>query len=308
MAALTDAALPGAPLVEPKRRRGPTQLWSRLGLAPFFGYVAVFFILPTVLIAYSAFRVKGDGGASVFGGANVATALSGPYLDALWNSTKMSLITAVVAAVLGIVLAYAVVTSRGGTLQRMVSTSAAVLANFGGLPLAFLFVAAIGNAGVLTTFLQDRFGVSLREDLGLDLYSQSGVQFVYLYFLIPLMVLTITPALEGLRPEWREAAEGLGASGWHYWRHVAGPALLPHFLGSLALLFCTAFSSFATAEALTNGTLSITPLRIDSALSGNVLAGQENLGSALALSMIVVVVPLTLLYQLMQRRSSRWLR
>lgn len=293
------------PSVEPRRRATPALLWSRLGLVPFFGYVAVFFILPTAVIAYSAFRVKGDGG---FGGANMSAALSGPYLDALWNSTKMSLISAAVAAVLGIVLAYAVVTSRGGVLQRMVSTSAAVLANFGGLPLAFLFVAAIGNAGVLTAFVDKHLGLSLREDLGLDLYSQSGVQFVYLYFLIPLMVLTITPALEGLRPEWREAAEGLGAQGWQYWRHVAGPALLPHFLGSLALLFCTAFSSFATAEALTNGTLSITPLRIDSALSGNVLAGQENLGSALALSMIVVVVPLTLLYQLMQRRSSRWLQ
>lgn len=299
------ATITETPIVEPRRKRRPALLWSRLGLVPFFGYVAIFFILPTAVIAYSAFRVKGDGG---FSGANMSAALSGPYLDALWNSTKMSLISAVIAAVLGIVLAYAVVTSRGGVLQRMVSTSAAVLANFGGLPLAFLFVAAIGNAGVLTSFVQEHLGLSLREDLGLDLYSQSGVQFVYLYFLIPLMVLTITPALEGLRPEWREAAEGLGAKGWHYWRHVAGPALLPHFLGSLALLFCTAFSSFATAEALTNGTLSITPLRIDSALSGNVLAGQENLGSALALSMIVVVVPLTVLYQLMQRRSSRWLQ
>ncbi|MCZ4077842.1 ABC transporter permease subunit [Rhodococcus sp. H36-A4] len=291
-----------------KTKSSSTQLWSRLGLVPFFCYVAVFFILPTAVIAYSAFRAKDDGGVSAFGVANMTAALSGPYLDALWNSTKMSLISAVIAAALGLVLAYAVVTSRGGVLQRMVSTSAAVLANFGGLPLAFLFVAAIGNAGVLTSFVREHLGLSLREDLGLDLYSQSGVQFVYLYFLIPLMVLTITPALEGLRPEWREAAEGLGAKGWHYWRYVAGPALLPHFLGSLALLFCTAFSSFATAEALTNGTLSITPLRIDSALSGNVLAGQENLGSALALSMIIVVVPLTLLYQLMQRRSSRWLQ
>lgn len=285
--------------------RGPALSFSWLGLAPFFGYVSVFFILPTAVIAYSAFRASGQGG---FTGANMSAALSGPYLDALWNSARMSLVCAVIAAVLGIVLAYAVATSRGGALPRLVSTSAAVLANFGGLPLAFLFVAAIGNAGVLTSFVQERLGLSLREDLGLDLYSQSGVQFVYLYFLIPLMVLVITPALEGLRPEWREASDGLGARGWQYWRYVAGPALLPHFLGSLVLLFCTSFSSYATAEALTNGTLSITPLRIDSALSGNVLAGQENLGSALALSMIVVVVPLTLLYQLMQRRSSRWLQ
>ncbi|MCU1644209.1 MAG: hypothetical protein JWN03_4484 [Nocardia sp.] len=278
-----------------------------LGLVPFLGYVGVFFLLPTGVIMYSAFRI-GDDANSSFGTANVTAALKGAYLTGLKNSVVLSLVVAIIAAVLGVILAYAITSGRGQTLQRVVSTSAAVLANFGGLPLAFLFVAAIGNAGVLTKLLQDHLGVSLRDDLHLDLYSQAGVQFVYLYFLVPLMVLVITPALEGLRPEWREAAESLGARGWQYWRYVAGPALLPHFLGSVALLFCTSFSSFATADALTNGTLSITPLQIESAVSGNVLVGQENLGAAMALNMIVVVVPLTLLYQYMQNRTSRWLQ
>lgn len=295
-------------MVSSTKTRRPSLRLSWLGLVPFFGYIALFFLLPTAVIVYSAFQVKGPGGATSFSGANVTAALRGAYLTALQNSVLMSLFCAVVAAVLGLVLAYAVMTSRGQLLPKLVSTSSAVLANFGGLPLAFLFVAAIGNAGVLTAVVQDQLGISLRDDLHLDLYSQTGVQFVYLYFLIPLMVLVITPALEGLRPEWREAAENLGARGWQYWRYVAGPALLPHFLGSMALLFCTSFSSYATAEALTNGTLAITPLQIDGALSGNVLVGQENLGAAMALNMIVVVVPLTLLYQLMQRRTSRWLR
>ncbi|WP_330180236.1 ABC transporter permease subunit [Nocardia sp. NBC_01503] len=278
-----------------------------LGLVPFLAYVGVFFLLPTGVIVYSAFQV-GDSGSTSFGTANVASALQGAYLTGLKNSVVLSLVVAIIAAALGIVLAQAIVSGRGQLLQRAVSTSAAVLANFGGLPLAFLFVAAIGNAGVLTKLLQDHLDISLRDDLHLDLYSQAGVQFVYLYFLVPLMVLVITPALEGLRPEWREAAESLGAHGWQYWRYVAGPALLPHFLGSVALLFCTSFSSFATADALTNGTLAITPLQIESAVSGNVLVGQENLGAALALNMIVVVVPLTLLYQYMQNRTSRWLQ
>jgi len=285
--------------------RRPGLIW--LGLLPFLGFVGLFFLLPTAVIAYTAFRV-GTGSGSRFGGANIAAALHGAYRMGLQNSVGMSVVVAIVAAILGVILAYAITTSGGRSLQRLVSTSAAVLANFGGLPLAFLFVAVIGNAGVLTTLLRDRLGIGLHDDLHFDLYSQAGVQFVYLYFLVPLMVLVITPALEGLRPEWREAAENLGARGWHYWRYVAGPAVLPHFLGSVALLFCTAFSSFATADALTNGTLAITPLQIENAVSGNVLVGQQNLGAALALNMIIVVVPLTLLYQYMQNRTSRWLR
>jgi len=134
------------------------------------------------------------------------------------------------------------------------------------------------------------------------------VELVYLYFLVPLMVLVITPALEGLRPQWREAAENLGASRLQYWRYVAAPVLAPTLAGATALLFCAAFSAYATAAALTNGTLSLTSLQIAAVLSGNVLAGQENVGAALALDMIVVVVPLTLLYLAMQRRTLRWLQ
>jgi len=84
--------------------------------------------------------------------------------------------------------------------------------------------------------------------------------------------------------------------------------LAPSFFGAAALLFCSSFSAYATAAALTNGTLSLTSLQIGSVLSGNVITGQENVGAALALDMIVVVVPLTMLYLAMQRRTSRWLQ
>ena len=64
-----------------------------------------------------------------------------------------------------------------------------------------------------------------------------GIFVVYLYFQIPLMVLVILPALEGLRPAWREAAQNMGAGTWQYWRYVGGPVLFPSFLGCLLLLF-----------------------------------------------------------------------
>lgn len=240
--------------------------------------------------------------------SNWSASLHGAYLRGLANSVQLAAVTAVVAGVLGLILAYAISTSRLGFFKRLVSTSAAVLANFGGLPLAFLFVAVLGSAGVLTSSLHSLFGVSLQDDLHFSLFTLKGVELVYLYFLIPLMVLVITPALEGIRPQWREAAENLGASGAQYWRMVAAPVLLPNVLGSTVLLFCSSLSAFATASALTNGTLAITPLQIDTAVSGNVLVGQDNLAAALALNMIVIVVPLTLLYQYLQRRTSRWLR
>jgi putative spermidine/putrescine transport system permease protein len=289
------------------RRRRPGFGW--LGLMPFAIYISAFFLLPTGIVVFSAFRRQdADTGVTSFTLGNWADSLQGAYLKALQHSIQLAAVTAVVSAVLGLALAYAISTSRRPFFRQLVSTSSAVLANFGGLPLAFLFVAALGSTGVLSVQLNKHLGISLQDDLHFNLFSLTGVELVYLYFLIPLMVLVITPALEGIRPQWREAAQNLGASNWQYWRHVAGPVLVANVLGSVVLLFCTALSAFATASALTNGTLAITPLQIDSAVSGNVLTGQENLADALALNMILIVVPLTLIYQYLQRRTSRWLR
>jgi putative spermidine/putrescine transport system permease protein len=302
-------------------RRSRRLSLSWLGLAPFFVYVLLFFLIPIGFILYNAFRKTTQGKAvrdpvtqqfvhssqSSYSGANISSSLKGIYRTSLVNSLQLSAIVAVLGAVVGILLAYAVVNSKSTALRQIVIAAAAVTANFGGVPLAFLFIATVGNAGVLTAFLKDHFNISLQGDLHFQLTTVSGISLVYLYFLIPLMVLVMTPALEGLKPQWAEAAENLGARRWHYWRYVAGPVLLPSFLGSVLLLFCSSFSAYATAYALVGGSFPLVTTQISAVLSGNVIAGQENLGAALALDMIVLVLPMTIIYQLLQRRTSKWL-
>lgn len=292
-----------------------------LGLMPFFAFVIVVFLVPIGFILFDAFRKTVVSGThrnpvtqqfvhttrTFFTGANISESLQGIYRTSLYTSVKLSAIAAVIGAVLGLVLAVAVVNSNSGLLRQIAISAAAVTANFGGIPLAFMFIATLDiNSGVVTTFLQDHFHFSIVDDLHLNLYAQSGLTFVYLYFLIPLMVLVMSPALEGLKPQWAEASQNLGASRFNYWRLVAAPVLMPSFLGALLLLFCSSFSAFATAYAL-NSSFPLVTIQIKSVLSGNVLAGQENLGAALALNMIIIVLPLTVIYQLLQRRTSRWL-
>src|SRR5439155_1155024 len=162
-----------------------------------------------------------------------------------------------------------------------------------------------GNAGVVTALLTDTLGLG-----GFSLYSMTGLALVYLYFLVPLMVLTITPALEALRPQWREAADNLGATGWQYWRHVGGPVLFPPVLGATMLLFASSFAAYATAKALVGSSVPLVTLQIADALSSNVIVGSENLGKALALGMVLpVVVVLVLMVPtvvLVDLRLPRW--
>jgi len=292
-----------------------------LGLTPFLAYVTLVFLVPIGFILFEAFRRTTTTGATrdpvtqqfvkhsetTFTLDNIHDSLQGIYRTSLVTSVKLSAITAILGAIFGLLLATAVVSSSSAFLRQVVTSAAAMTANFGGIPLAFLFIATLdANSGIVTLFLQDHFGISLQDDLGLQLPELSGLSLVYLYFLIPLMVLVMAPALEGLKPQWAEAAENLGASRWTYWRLVAAPVLLPSFLGAVLLLFCSAFSAYATAYAI-NSAFPLITIRIDAVLSGNVLAGQGNLGAALALLMIVFVLPLTVIYQLLQRRTSRWL-
>ncbi|MCO7220067.1 ABC transporter permease subunit [Klenkia sp. PcliD-1-E] len=235
--------------------------------------------------------------------ASVTAVTGGAYGRAYLGSLQLSAITAVLGAVLGLALAVAVLQARRGQLlRRLVLTASGVLANFGGIPLAFAFIATIGNAGVVTALL-GRVGLA-----GFSLYSMTGLALVYLYFLVPLMVLTIVPALEGLRPQWREASDVLGASAWQYWRRVGGPVLAPPVLGATMLLFASSFAAYATARALVGSSIPLVPLQIADALSSNVLVGSENVGKALALGMVVLVGLVLIFYTWVQRRTQRWLR
>lgn len=287
----------------PARRRLARRAASGLGVVPFGAYVALGLLAPMIAVAIGAFQSPSGG----LTGSNVSAATHGVYLHGFEESVLLSVWASVLPGLLGLLIAYALWSSeRAGVLRQVAITASGVFANFGGVPLAFLFIASLGSTGLATHWLS-ALGFN-PYDHGFSLYSLAGIVVVYMYFQIPLMVLVILPALEGLRPAWREAASNLGASAWHYWRYVGGPVLLPSFLGSVLLLFGSAFSAYATAQALTSGTVALTSIQIGSFLSGNVLAGQENVGKALSLGMVLIIAVLMVLYVLLQRRAARWLR
>jgi putative spermidine/putrescine transport system permease protein len=271
------------------------------GLFPFAAYFIIFLGVPTVAVLYGAFEGPNGG----FTLHNLHIAFSGNYLTGYEHTLKLSAITAVIPGILGFLIAYAVHTAPDGNwLRRVVSSASGVFANFGGVPLAFLFTATFGPSAIATSYL-NHVGIDISN---FNVHGMGGIELVYCYFQIPLMVLVITPALGALKPAWQEASDNLGASSWEFWRLVGGPVLFPAFLGGVLLLFGSAMSAYATADALTGGAISITSIQIASFLNGNVLAGQENVGKALGLGLVIIIAVVMVLYGLIQRRASRWLR
>ena len=284
-----------------KGGRRPTLSW--LGVAPFFAYVGLFLLLPTAIVVVGSMTAPGGG----FSLTNFAGINKAYMVKAFTLSLSVSAVSAVAGAFFGAVLAYAVVTGNPrGLLRRSIMSASGVLAQFGGVALAFAFVATISTVGFVTVFLTDH-GIDIYAH-GVWLYDAPGITLIYVYFQIPLMVLVFLPALDGIRPQWREATASLGGSTWHYWRYVAGPLLAPAFLGCTLLLFANAFSAYATIAALLTNGGNYVPLKIQALLTGETEQSQPGLAQALALTMILIVVIVMTLYTLLQRRTTRWLR
>ncbi len=275
--------------------------WNWLGLLPFLLFVLLFLILPVLYLINGAFQTP-DGRYSL----ETLWSLTRPeFANSYWLSIRLSLASAAMGTVFGGLLAWALI--LGGLppwVRRVFFTFSGVASNFAGVPLAFAFIATLGRLGLVTLVLRDVFGINIYA-AGFSLFSFWGLATTYLYFQLPLMVLMIAPAIDGLRPEWREAAESLGASRTQYWTRVGLPLLAPSVLGCFLLLFANAFGTLATIYALTSANYQVVPIMLFQQIRGNVLYN-PNLGYALALGMILIMAASNTLYFVLRRRAERW--
>jgi putative spermidine/putrescine transport system permease protein len=267
---------------------------------PLLAIIGYFFLFPIGRLIYVSFMSNEN----TFTLDNFRTAMEEPYRSGFFNSIKIGLLSAAIAALPGAIAAYFIETRGPSKLRRTIGVMSGVLANTGGVPLAFMFYAALGVQGQLTKILKF-FGFDIyagRFSLG----SFIGLLIVYLYFQLPLMVIVFSPAIVALRREWSEAARNLGANQLNYWLKIGIPLLFPSFIAAFLLLFASGFSAYATANALTIGDIALTPLQIGGLLDGNVSAAQLNLGKALGVVMIVISAFAVIPYLAIQRRSARW--
>ncbi len=291
----------GAPPARPARARAWTASWA--GLVPFFLFSGLFLGFPLAFLALGSIadNQTGDPTLSNYG------ALSTPLVfNAFRNSIEVSLVTAIVGGIFGFLLAASVILGRLPRIFRSaLMTFSGVASNFAGIPLALAFTYTLSTQGAVTVLLRNA-GIDI-YDGGFTIFSKLGLEIVYLYFQFPLMVLIIAPAIDGLKPEWREAAENMGATGFQYWRRVALPILTPTLLGSMILLFGNSFGAQATAYQLTAGQVPLVPLAIGNQMSGDVLHN-VGLSYAMAMGMVAVMGISIIAYTWLQRRSERWLR
>lgn len=278
----------------------PLKVPPWVGLVPFLLFAFFFLLLPSGVLLVGAFL--GPDGQFTF--QNLID-LGRPRIVGAYTVTlQLSALTALLGVALGFLLAWSV--TLGGlprALGGLLTTFSGVASNFGGVPLAFAFIATLGRVGLVTALLK-ALGIDLYE-AGFSLYTFAGLTLTYLYFQLPLMVLIITPSLEGMKKEWREASVSLGGGRWTYWSRIGFPVLLPPLLAAFLLLFGNAFGAYATAYALTGGIINLIPILIGAQIRGDVLHN-PGLGYALALGMVALMAASMAVYSWAQRKATRW--
>lgn len=289
------------------RNRTGARFWKKqsayLGVLPFLALTLIFLIWPTYNVVSGALvNEKGNLSFKLIS----STIHDEGYSRQFLHSIQLSIGTAIAGSILGALFAWVVATGNPDGWFRRVSLSlGGVLAQFGGVMLAFAFLATFGFNGFLSTLAMKHWS-SLPIASPTWLYGLFGLGVVYTFFQIPLMFLVFLPSVENLKPQWREASDGLGGGVTEYWLRIGLPILVPSFIGAFLLLFVNSFSAYATAAALISQGSIITPLGIAGALSSEVGGASAPLAKTLSLFMIVVVIVVMSIYSLIRKQVSKW--
>lgn len=222
------------------------------------------------------------------------------YLVAVWNSVKVALIGTAAGMVLSFLTALAV-TSLGGVPRKIFMPILNMTQNFAGFPLAFSFMLMFGYAGFLK-LVASQAGLTILD--GYNLYTGTGMIPMFIWFAIPLGTLLLIPAFEGVRREWKESATLMGASRIQFWLKVGIPNLAPSLLGTTSMMFADSITTYTTVYMLLSSNAITLPIKIASMFSGD-SKQQTELGSALSITMIAIILLVMGVTNLAKRRFSK---
>lgn len=280
--------------------RSRKKITAWFGLLPFLLFCLIFEIVPVLFLVRGSLIEKTTGQFTIQHYINLNHPL---YINSFLNSIKLSGITAVIGVVFGTFIGYAVYRWPSGRVHEILIALSDVTTNFAGAPLAFAFVIVLGMNGVVTQILMQYFQYQLYPDF--SIYSFSGLIIAYVYFQLPLMVLLILPAFAGIKKEWQESSESLGANTFQFWWHIGLPILMPSLIAGLTLLFANAFGAYATAYTLVQSKLALVTLQIGYMIAGEVRQ-DVGVGMAMAVLSLVVMSLGIAIYQMATLRARRW--
>ncbi len=210
-------------------------------------------------------------------------------LDALVLSLITTTSATAIALVLGVPLAWVLArsTAPGIRLLRSLVTLPLVLPPVvGGVALLLAF----GRYGIVGQWLDDAFGVTIS-------FTTTAVVLAETFVSMPFLVVAVEGALRTGDVGYDEAAATLGAGRWFVFRRVTLPLIRPSVVAGAVLCWARALGEFGATITFA-GSLQGTTRTMPSAVY---LALQTDVDSAIALSLVLLLVSVTVLFTLRGR-------
>jgi spermidine/putrescine transport system permease protein len=223
--------------------------------------MAIFVVMPLVLIMFYAFQAKGGG----FSMENFVRFINQPEAaNTFIYSIGIALITTIICLVLGYPAAY-VLTKLKPSNARLV---------------VMLFILPMWINILVRTLATVALFDFLRLPLG-----EGALIFGMVNNFLPFMIYPIYNVMQKMDHSYIEAAQDLGANPMTVFRKVVVPLSMPGVMSGVMMVFMPTISTFAIAELLTMNNIKL----FGTTIQENINNGMWNYGAALSLIMLVII-------------------
>ncbi len=235
---------------------------KRLLTLPPLTYLLIFFAVPSLIMLFASFRYAGEyGGLAPWyyyeeGKLSFDLTLENwqrlfetdIYLRLFIKSIGYALLTTLLCVLLGYPLALMI--ARSAKKHRDLLLLLVILpfwSNF--LVRIYAWMIIFSPTGALTKMINSVLTLFGMAPITL-MYSSTAVIVALVYVHLPFMVLPLYANLEKHNPALLDAAQDLGANGWHRFWNVTWPLSLPGVYAGSILVFIPVLGMFAIPELL----------------------------------------------------------
>ncbi|MWV45569.1 ABC transporter permease subunit [Paenibacillus sp. HJL G12] len=275
------------------RSRKRFDVWTNISLLIFLFYI-VFLALPLFTMLIKSFY---NGTTGDFSLAYFVKFFSKPYyLNALFNSIKVTVCVTILAAVIATPLAYimSTVKIKGSSTIRILILISSMSAPFIG---AYSWILLLGRNGVITKFVKSVFGITMP-----DIYGFGGILLVLTLQMVPLIFMYVSGALKSVDQSLMEAAESMGYKGISKMRKVLLPLITPTLMAGGLLVFMRALADFGTPMLIGEGYKTVPVLIFNEFISE--VGGDDGFAAAISVIVVIFATAVFLLQKFVSNRKS----
>lgn len=298
-----EAVASSAGVQRPVSRLGwrvQNRLW--LLVVPMTVFFLVFFLFPVLSMLAVSLDKPMPGAVAAHGDfvfTNFARFFHLPqYYDSIFRTLWISVVSTLIAAVLGFPLAYLIAKTAHPLWNTVLMILVLASMQLDGVIRLYGMMVLLGDNGLIN-------GTLIRwHSIGSPIhfmYNVYGVIIGTVQITLPFMVLSLIGIIGNINPSLEEAARSLGASRWAAFRNIILPLSMPGILAGMLLVFALASSSYVVAALMGGWKVWVLPIHIFERVTNS---GQWQFGAAISLILFLINISAVFVYQFVASRIA----